>query len=377
MSDDLVLMTPGPVAIHRDIRDAMAREMISHRSTGFETTYEECQRALQEAFGTDNDIIMVSGSGTAGMETALSNVVGPDDAVVCVTNGYFGERFEAITKRYTTDVRVVATPWGQPVDPAAVAAAVDETVAAVTMVHTDTSVGIVNPVDAVGEAVAASDAVFLVDCITSVGCEPVNVDAWGVDMAVTASQKAIGGPPGLAAVTVSEAAKAACTPGESPFFFDLERHLEKAEVHQTPTTSPVQLFWGLEAGLKRALEEGVRAWIARHAAYAEAIREAGRALGLELFPVPDDRSSCSNAVVVFTLPEVVDAQDIVAGMADRGVLIRGGLGHVSAETIRIGTMGDIGQRDVLRGIDALQETLRDSGVAIDGDGVAHAAALLE
>lgn len=370
-------MIPGPVSLSESIRNAMTRDMISHRSPAFEEIYHDCQKALGAAFGTDDDIVLINGSGTAAMETAVSNVVGPDDAVVCTKNGYFGERFEQIASRYTTDVRTVTTGWGTPIDVDHVTEAVTDDVRAVTMVHADTATGLLNPVEAVAASIADSDAVLIVDCITSVGCEAVEIDAWDVDMAVTASQKAIGAPPGVSALTVSESAKHALQSDTSPYYLDLSSHLEKAAIHQTPSTSPVQLYWGLHEGLQQLRTEGLHARISRHAAFAQALRDAGTVMGLTPYPDPDQRSKYTNAVTVLELPSDIDAETIVSGMLDRGILIRSGLGKLQNDTIRIGTMGALGASDILRTVEALQSTLREHGVEGSGDGVTAARMAVE
>lgn len=377
MSDDPLLMIPGPVSLSEPIRDAMAREMISHRSPAFEEIYHDCQEALGAAFGTDDDIVLINGSGTAAMETAVSNVVGPDDAVVCVKNGYFSDRFEQIAERYTTDVRLVTTDWGTPLDVDQVANAVTDDVRAVTMVHADTATGLVNPIGAVAESIAETDAVLIVDCITSVACEDVQIDEWNVDIAVTASQKALGSSPGVSALTVSDHAKQSLTSNTSAYYLDLSSYLENAVTHQTPTTSPVTLYRGLHEALQQFAAEGLRERISRHAAFARALRNAGTAMGLAPYPDPDHRSKYTNAVTVLELPYRIDAETVVTGMSERGILIRSGLGKLQDDTIRIGTMGDLGANDILRTVDALQSTLREHGVDGQRDAVVAAETVLQ
>lgn len=376
MSDRPRLMIPGPVSLAPEVREAMSGAMISHRGPAFEAIYRECRSGVQAAFGTDDDLVFVNGTGSAAMEVAVSNVVDRGDAVVCITNGKFGELFERMARRYTDEVRTVASEWGQPIDLDAVDEALDDDVVAVTMVHTESSGGVTNPVGEVGDLLDDTDAVFVVDCVASVATETLRVDEWHVDMAATSSQKGLGAPPGVAALTVSEAARAAIKPGRSAHYFDLEDHLSYGETDQTPTTSPVQLFRGLQAAVRLLRADGLDRRVERLGRMARAVREAGHAMGLEPYPRPDERTGYANAVTVLELPAGIDSATVVDDMAERGVMIRPGLGHLRDDTIRIGTMGDIDREDVLLTIEGLRDVLGDRSVDVGSDGVARAERLL-
>lgn len=372
MKEPPLLMIPGPVPTSEQMRSALAKKMINHRGAEFKEIFKECQEFLQEFFGTTNDVVIVSGSGTASMEMAVSNVIGPADSAVCIHNGSFGERFDEITRGFTPNVKSVEMGWGESFDLSRVAAAIDDSVDVVTMVHAETSVGLVNPVEAVGEIVKESDALFVVDCITSVGCEPVEIDEWDVDLAVTASQKAIGAPPGLSAIAVSDQAEQAIKEDVSSYYLDLASHLDRAKDYQTPTTCSVPLFQALREGLSRIDSQGLDAAIANHARFASAIREGLRALGLELFPSVNAKSSLANGVVVANVPGELSASEIVSGMEDRGVIIKTGIGPVSEDVIRIGTMGAITGADVLKTIRELESVLNSFGQSSSTDPVAAA-----
>ncbi len=364
MTEPPLLMIPGPVPTSEQMRSALAKKMINHRGNEFKGIFKECQELLQEFFGTANDVVIVSGSGTASMEMAVSNVVGPNDTAVCLHNGSFGERFDEITRGFTSNVHSVSMGWGEPFGLSRVESVIDESVDVVTMVHAETSVGLVNPVEAVSEIVRDSGALFVVDCITSVGCEPVQVDNWGVDLGVTASQKAIGAPPGLSAITVSDQAERAIKNDVSSYYLNLASHLDRASDCQTPTTCSVPLYQALREGLTQIASQGLDASIARHARFAAAIREGLGALGLEPFPSVNEESSFTNGVVVSNVPDDLTANEIVSGLEERGVIIKTGIGPVTEDVIRIGTMGAISEKDVLRTVrelGAVLETLGHNG----------------
>lgn len=372
MTEPPLLMIPGPVPTSEEMRSALAKKMINHRGDEFKGIFKECQELLQEFFGTTNEVVIVSGSGTASMEMAVSNVVDLNDSAVCLHNGSFGERFDEITRGFTPNVDSVSMGWGESFDLEEVERAIDETTDIVTMVHAETSVGLVNPVQEVGEIVSESDALFVVDCITSVGCEPVEVDEWGIDLAVTASQKAIGAPPGLSAITVSSAAKAAIKDDVSSYYLDLASHLDRATKYQTPTTCSVPLYQALRSGLARIESQGLDAAIEKHARYAAAIRESLEALGLDSYPSVSTESSLANGVVVANVPSGVTATEIVSGMEARGVIIKTGIGKTEEEAIRIGTMGAITEEDVLKTIRELASVLDSLGHSSAADPVAAA-----
>lgn len=368
MSEPL-LMIPGPVRIDPAVREAMSKSMISHRSAEFESVYEDCVEGMRAGFGTDGDVVFVNGSGSASMEVAVSNLIDDGDTFLSVENGRYGERFTKIGRRYTDDVRTVTSERGTRVDIAGIESALDSDVRAVSVVHAETSTGILSPIEEVASVVADHDALLIVDAITSHGVEELHVDEWGVDIAMTASQKGLGGPPGISAMSLSEAAQDMLRSAAAPRYFDLDHHLDFAKRSQTPSTSPVQVYWGLQEAVRQMQAEGLQAKIDRHDRLSRSLRDAGRRMGLELYPEPDDVSEYTNAVTVFEAPEGIGAADIVEATLDHGVMIRQGLGPLEADTFRIGTMGTTDKADVRQTVAALQAALEDIGFDLEGDGI--------
>ncbi len=359
--EDTLLMIPGPVKVPQRVLRAMSKPMISHRSSDFETIYDDCRSRLKELFDTKNDAVVLSGSGTAGMEAAVGGIIGKEDKIVTVTNGKFGERFTELGDRYGTAVPLDFT-WGTPFDLDRIEAALEEGAKAIAMVHNETSVGIVNPAKEVGKLARKYDAIFIVDGISSVGGNEFLTDEWGVDIAITGSQKCLAVPPGLAMVAVSKKAEDMLEDGKGGYYTDLKAHLDKSRKNQTPYTPAVSLFYALQEALQIAAEEGFPERRARMARLAEGVREAALALEIELFPQVNEHSHYSNTVTAMKMPSNITDGQLRGGMRKRGVVVSGGQSSLKGKIFRIGTMGACTEADVLRTIQTLELVLEKEGV---------------
>jgi aspartate aminotransferase-like enzyme len=359
--EDTLLMIPGPVKVPQRVLRAMSKPMISHRSADFETIYEDCKSRLKELFDTKNDAVVLSGSGTAGMEAAVGGIIGKEEKIVTVTNGKFGERFTELGDRYGTAVPLDFT-WGTPFDLDRIEAALEEGAKAIAMVHNETSVGIVNPAKEVGKLARKYDAIFIVDGISSVGGNEFLTDEWGIDIAITGSQKCLAVPPGLAMVTVSKRAIELLEDGKGGYYTDLKAHLDKAKKNQTPYTPAVSLFYALQEALQIAAEEGFSERRARMARLAKGVREAALALEIDLFPKVNEHSTYSNTVTAMKMPNGITDGQLRGGMRKRGVVVSGGQSSLKGKIFRIGTMGACTESDVLRTIQTLELVLEKEGV---------------
>jgi len=359
--EDTLLMIPGPVKVPQRVLRAMSKPMISHRSADFEKIYEDCRLRLRDLFDTKNEVVVLSGSGTAGMEAAVGGIIGKGEKVVTITNGKFGERFTELGDRYGTSVPL-DFPWGTPFDLERVKAALEEGAKAITMVHNETSVGIVNPAKEVGKLARKYDAVFIVDGISSVGGNEFLTDEWGVDIAITGSQKCLAVPPGLAMVAVSERAMDLLEEGKGGYYTDLKAHLKKAKKNQTPYTPAVSLFFALQEALTIASEEGFPERRARMAGLAGGGRAAASSLGIELFPQVNEHTTYSNTVTAMKMPNGINDSQLRGGMRKRGVVVSGGQEGLKGKIFRIGTMGACTEADVLRTISTLELVLKKEGV---------------
>jgi aspartate aminotransferase-like enzyme len=381
MREDFLLLNPGPVPVAREVREAMSEPMVSHRSAEFEAVYERAQDHLDYVFehstpsgqstSSGGTSLILNGTATMGMEAAVANLVGgvDDSEVVAVVNGKFGRRFARVAGRHADTTTRVSVDWGEPVDVDAVADAVGPSTDVVTMVHNETSTGLLNPVEAVGDLAADADARYVVDGVTSIGGDEFRVDDWGVDVAITDAQKALAAPPGLSAMYVTEAVEPYLDGEAAPFYEDLDWHLRKAESDQTPFTSAVPLFRALAEAAARIREEGMPDRIARHREQAAAFREGFRGMGLESFPRLNEAAEYSNTLTAIRLPEGARGDDAAGDFMDavnaRGVSISGGQAHLGGDIFRVSNMGQLTTEQVLRGVRTVGEAFREVGVDVD------------
>lgn len=359
--EDTLLMIPGPVKVSNRVLRAMSKPMISHRSGDFGELFDDCIPLLQELFQTKNEAVIFSGSGTCGMEAAVGGIIGKDDKIVTLTNGKFGERFTELGDRYGTAVPL-DFQWGTPFQLDQIETALEEGAKAIAMVHNETSVGMINSAKEVGKLAQKYDAIFIVDGISSVGGNEFLTDEWGVDIAITGSQKCLAVPPGLAMVTVSKKAEEMLEDGKGGYYTDLKAHLKSARKSQTPYTPAVSLFYALQEALHMAAEDGFEERRNRASKLAEGVRQAAAALDIELFPQPDQYSSYSNTVTAMKMPEGITDNQLRGGMRKRGVVVSGGQSSLKGKIFRIGTMGVCTESDVLRTIQTLELVLEKEGL---------------
>ena len=384
-------MIPGPVPVLPRVRQAMARPMINHRGDEFAQLITDIVKNLQGIFQTTNDLLVLSGSGTCAMEAALGCLLGrPRDGgtgeVRCITvaNGKFGERFKEIAARYNSAAAVTALDftWGQPIELDQVKAALERTpdTKVVTMVHNETSVGLLNPAREVGKLAKQHGAVFVLDCITSIGGDDVPVDAIGADIAIVGSQKCLGTPPGLSALSVSAKAWELMRENTArPYYQDLVAYKKSYDKKQTPYTPALPLFFALHEALQVIKEEGMARRIARHRAMSRAVRAAVASLELAMFPQLNAVSSYSNTVTAVKMPVERGITDdtLRGGMRKRGVVVAGGQEQLKGKIFRIASMGDITPQAITRTIGTLEEVLLEQKfIARKGAGVEAAEEVL-
>ncbi len=385
MTDEFLLLNPGPVPLSAGVRRALDDQMVSHRSKAFETTYERAQTGLDYIFtqstlddsqtgSTGGTSLILNGTATMGMEAAIANTVTRDSEVVPLVNGKFGRRFKRIADRHAT-VSPVETEWGASFDIADVADAVSGGTDIVTMVHNETSTGLLNPVAEVGAIAHDHDALFIVDGVTSIGGDEFCIDEWHVDIAITDAQKALAAPPGISAMYLTDRAKTWIAGESAPFYEDLDWHLRKADSHQTPFTSAVPLFRALAVAVDEIREEGMSNRIHRHRRQAQAFRAGFTAFGLDRFPDPSGPTELSNTVTAIALPEEVqqNPEGFFDAVAERNVSISGGQAHLGGEIFRVSNMGNLAADQIVRGVRVIGEALNDVGVPVKtADGAAAA-----
>ncbi|HYA11336.1 MAG TPA: alanine--glyoxylate aminotransferase family protein [Thermoplasmata archaeon] len=344
----------GPVRIHPRVLRAMATPSLNHRGDYFHGIVQEIRELLPVAFGTKGHQVVLSGSGTAGLEAVYSGLVPKDGRTLVVANGNFGDRTDTIVRRYATNVTTVRAPWGQGLPVDGVRAELERgDVRAVCLVHNETSVGLVNDLAAIAPAVRSAGALFLVDGISAVAGIPVPIDAWGIDAVVAGSQKGLAAPAGLALVHLSDRAVAALHPGT--FYLDLAAHLRSLEKNDTPWTPAVPLFLALHEALRLLRDEGLERRLERTRRLAEASRGAVRALGLELFPDP---KFASDTVTAIRNPEGLGDPEVRKALEkEYSVLVQGGQGALVGKIFRLGHMGIADWPDLLVTFAALERIL--------------------
>jgi aspartate aminotransferase-like enzyme len=359
MKFDELLMIPGPVQVHSRILSAMAKPLIGHRTPEFSEIMKRCTEGLKELFGTKGDVYLISGSGTAGMEAAIASFSAVN-RMACIDNGKFGDRLCKIASRYT-QVDELRFEWGKSIDLERVERSLEEGSEAVAFVHNETSTGILNPAKEIAKLAKKHSAIVLMDGITSVGGDEVKMDEWGIDVAVVGSQKCLGIPPGLAAVAVNQKAWEFYNEN-APFYLDLAAYRKKLKDWQTPYTPAIPLFVALDEAIKIIQEEGLERRIERHRTFSRAVREWAISAGLELFPELNEHSEYSNTVTAIKMPpEISDSELRGTLKREYGIAISGGQEHLKGKIFRIGTMGNIGKREVLSTLAAVEEVLLRKG----------------
>ncbi len=363
-----LLFIPGPVTCAPPVLAAMSEPMIDHRGPEFAALVERIATGMKPIFGTTGDVVLLGSSGTGGLEAAVSSAFSPGDKVLACPVGVFGKRLAKIASTYGLDVEVLETPLGSGVDPAALAARLRadaaHAIAGIMLTHNETSTGVQNDMAALAAAIGDHPATVVVDSVSGLGASAFEMDAWGFDIVVTASQKALAVPPGAAMVAVGARGWERIERATGPtFYLDLRRAREFAALGQTPWTPPVSIAYALDVAIERYHAEGAANVYARHDRYARAIRAFARASGIEIFSQPGAHSV---TVVAMHVPTGLQASAIRAGLRDRfDAILGGGQAELKGKIVRMGTMGDLSAADMQYGLQSFATVLRDLGFTGD------------
>ncbi len=366
------LFTPGPTPVPPQVLAALAEPIVHHRAPEFRPIYERCLTRLREVCRTERDVLLFTASGTGAFESAVANLVSPGDSHLVVSAGNFGERWREMAACYGAEVDHLRYEWGETPDPEDVRARLRQRSSkAVWVVHSETSTGVVSDIQALAAVAKEAGALIVVDAVSSLGALRCETDAWGLDVVVSGSQKALMTPPGLGLCAVSEAALAAT--GSSPrFYFDWERTRQAQAKLDAAFTPPVSLVAGLDVALGLMLEEGLEAALDRHIRLGRAARAGVKAMGLELFSPDEDRSA---VVTAGRAPEGISSDDIVSGLRNRfGITIANGQAHLKGKIFRLGHIGWFDVFDITTPLAAVELLLAELGAEIER-GVAVTAAL--
>jgi len=377
MDERSLLMIPGPTNVAPSVLSSLAGPTTSHVSNAFADVLKQTLADLGEIFKTKKSLILpLAGTGTLGSEVALANVVEPRDRVLAVCNGYFADRLADVATTLGAEVDRLQVPWSSAANPDEVEKKLSAgNYKALMAVHVETSTGATNPIEELGKVARASDVLFIVDAVCSLGGMNIELDAWGIDVCFTGSQKALGVPPGLAIISFGPEALEAREKRKAPigtYYGDLKRW---APVMEDPTkyfaTPPVNMIYALHQSCKMILSEGLEARFARHSTLAKAFRAAMNATGLSLLCHENDSAS---TLTVVHYPDGVKDGDFRKAMAEKyGIIVAGGLGPLSQRVFRVGHMGNVNRNDLLATIAAVEGSLNEQSFQFAlGSGVAAA-----
>lgn len=359
---DTIFMLAGPVKMHPRVLQSMTSPFVAHRGADFTKTIGEIRDLSKYLFQTENHVCVLSGSGTAGLDAAISNLFQKGDKILNLANGKFGERFHEISQTYAESM-LVETEWGKPFDLDDVKRTLEDgDIKAITICHNETSTGMTNELQEIARIAKDNGALIIADAITSAGGLPFKPDDWGVDVAIVGSQKCLAAPAGLSVLYVSDRAYDHLHE-DVPYYLNLRKHVNRIEKKsQTPWTPAIPLFLALREALLLLKEEGLENRLARIHGLAEAARSAAGSLGLELFPEP---AYASDTVTAMRYPQGIEDLKFRDMLREEyGVIVAGGQAHIKGKIFRIGTMGLCTMTDLLCTFGAIESALRRMGVDI-------------
>ncbi len=368
------LRIPGPTALPPTVREAGGRQMVNHRGEEFKALLKRVEAGVKPYFGTTCDVVMLTCAGTGALEATVVNTLSPGDPVLAVTIGSFGDRFASIAEAYGAAVTRLDVEWGEAAAAADVraAAAAVRGLRAVLLTHNETSTGVTNDIPALAAAIreVAPEALILVDAISALGAVPFEMDAWGLDLVVTGSQKAWMSAPGMAMAAVGPRAWAAGETARMPrFYLDLKRHRDAAVNGETPWTPAVAVMYQIDEGLRLMQAEGDGVF-ARHRACAAMTRAGLRAIGFNLLA---DDAVASQTVTAAWVPDGVDWKAFNAALRARGLVLAGGQGKLKGRIFRVGHLGSVTTDEILAAIGVIEAVAIEHGMAVQaGEAVAAA-----
>ena len=372
------LFSPGPTMLPPEVLLKMAEPIMHHREPEFEKIYAEIREGLKDLFQTKNEVMIFTSSGTGAMEGAVSNLLSQKDKAIVVRGGKFGERWGEICKAYGIEFIPIDVEWGKAVDPKRIKELLesDPSIRAVYTQASETSTGVRHPIQAIADLVKKyEDKVIVVDAITGIGVFNIPTDAWGLDVVISGSQKALMLPPGLSFATLSDKAWKLAEKSTLPkYYFDFKKELKNTKKNQSSYTPAISLYVGLREALRMIRNEGLEAVFHRHEKLAEATRRAVKALGLELY-APD---SPSDAVTAVKIPGGIDGEKLKDLFFEKfGITVAEGQDRAKGKIIRIAHLGYYERLDMVMVISALEMLLKEMGYSFElGTGVKAAEEIL-
>lgn len=362
MESSQLLMLPGPTNVPSRVMRAMAKPVINHRGPEFRDLYKGILDNLKFVFETKGDVLVLTASGTGGVECAIRNILSNGDKVVVPVNGVFSERLRKAVTAFGGKGIEIPIEWGKGITPTQVEElfASERDIKALAVVYNETSTGVTTrKLKEIGKICHDHGALFVVDAISILGGEALPVDEWGVDICIAGSQKCLMTPPGLVMVSVSDRAWKTAETARRSYYFDLLEYRKFLQEYETPYTPAIPLFYALDEALQMIKEEGLQARYSRHNLCARALYAGLEALGLEIFPAPEFRSQ--TVVAAKYLSNVEDKKFRELLREQYHVVVAGGMGKLKGTMFRIGVMGTVSRFEILTTLGAIESTLADLG----------------
>lgn len=366
------LMIPGPVEVEYDVLSEMGLPVVAHYGSEWVKIYNETLNYLKQIFQTKSDVFIIVGSGSAGLDAAIGSLSGNHNKILVLTNGYFGDRLVAITRSYTDKVAILKTKWNRPIpsDDVREFLKKEKGIKAIAMVHNETSTGILNPIKEVGQILSEFNILFMVDAVSSLGGEKLKMDEWGIDICVTASQKCLGSPPGLALVALNQKAWNTIEKQRNSFhgwYLNLRTWKEYAKKwadwHPYPITMAVNNILALRIALKKILAEGLDKRVARHANIAKIVRTGLQNMGFNMISNETYLSNVMTAVL--TIPGTSPKEIMNFLRTKYRIQIAGGVGELKGKIFRIGHMGPAASlNSIIPVMFGIEDYLRGKGFKI-------------
>jgi aspartate aminotransferase-like enzyme len=371
------LMAPGPTPIPPEVLQALSRPILHHRTPEFEALFARVRGGLADLLETRSEVLVLAASGTGAMEAAVVNLLSPGDEAIVIRCGKFGERWGEITRAFGVTAHTLDAPYGDTIAPERVAEALraHPRAKAVFATQSETSTGVLQGIEAYATLTRGTETLLVVDTVSSLGAVACPMDAWGVDVVVTGSQKGLMCPPGLAFIALNDRAWRAAERATCPkFYWDLRSERKWQAKRQAQYTPAVSLLMGLDVAIGLLQAEGLPQVYRRHDRLARAMRGGAEALGLTLFP----RATPSPAVTAIVAPPGVDGEAVVRAYGEEhNITIAGGQGEMKGKIFRLAHLGYVGEYDVIIGLAALERVLARLGVPVDfGVGIAAAQKIL-
>ncbi len=363
-------MIPGPTPVPEKVLEALGRHPIGHRSKDFQKIVKSTTENLQWLHQTKNEILTITGSGTAAMEAGIINTLSKGDKVICGENGKFGQRWVKVAEEFGLKVIQINAEWGKPLDPEKFKDILEndfnKDIKAVILTHSETSTGVINDLKTISQYIRKhKQALSIIDCVTSIGAFNVPIDEWELDIVASGSQKGYMIPPGLSFIAMSDKAWRANELSNLPkFYLDLKSYKKSLDNNSNPFTPSVNLMFALDEALRMMKDEGLENIFQKHERHKLAISEAAKKLNLKLFANKESLSPSITAIET----QNFDAESFRKSIQDKyGIQLAGGQDHLKGKIFRVGHLGYINDRDIISVITAIGLTLYEKNIVDEND----------